>query len=931
MRDRTAFRPTQLSFSTFPTRYVTKLMAVLIFPIAFAAVSLGQTQTPAQTPYLFASAPISNLPDGIVVMLRDPHSGVLTLVSTAPSNVTNPCVPETMEPQGQFLFGVCGDGLAMYTFNGMAGSVQEVAHSPFSASAVTGLYGFLVAPESTGQFVYLLKFSEPTPPAVTYELDRFQIDRTTPQLIPLTSQLLPFGSSLLGAAADPNGHGIAIVTTQPDPVTPGATVPAAFFITFNPTTGAGTIPTSGTTVPGTDPTAFALSSQGKFFALGSTTKGFNVAQVSYTTLFALSTNAFAITGTPLTIDSPAAGPTSTAPIYLNFDPLGGLLYVQYANTGIPPQGSPFEIYQLPALTPLGTIPFTQGNIAFGGIADPDATYRYEIAPGSTPQGLAVWVIDPGTGIPSQPPSLTNPFFPSLNLNPRFANYVSSGGGQNLSGPFLSQSTTALTFGSTTTGTSSAPQTVTLNSVGGQPVSLVTTIISGTNASDFGMSGSCLTTALLQPQTSCPLVVTYSPLKVGASAAIITITGNSPTSPQTISLSGTAVAPPAPAPVASFSTPNPFTLPGTTTQGTSSSPQAVNVSNTGTAPLHISTVVLAGFNSSDYSLAAAGCSGTVVAANSSCTMTLTFSPSASGFRTASATVNDDAANSPQVLSIIGDAVPAVSISAATGSSTSLSVAAGQTAQFNLTATPGAGFNGTLTFGCSGVPFGAMCTVPQSVTVSNGAPASFTVSVTTASASVLAPQPTMPPVIFGRPGLRIFVPTLLAFLALFFAVRGKTGMLRLAPLAVSALLLALLISSGIGCGGGTTSSAITQPPPQTQAVATPSLSPNGGTFSTSYPTVTMSDSTPGAVIHYTTGGSAPTASSTTYLAPVTLTSAGTVQAMATASGYTASPVATASFKLQTASGTYTITVTPTAVASGSTTKLQMNPIALSLTVK
>ena len=929
MRDRTVFGPTQRTFSTFLIPSVLKLIAVLTLAIAFASASLAQT--PAQTPFLFTSTPVSATQDGIVTLLRDPHSGILTLLPAATSTFKDPCIPDAMEPQGQFLFGVCGDGLAMYSFNSTSGAVQEIASSPYSITAQALFYPFVVAPESTGQFVYLLKFSEPTPGAVSYELDKFQIDRTSPLLVPLASQLLPFGSSLLGAAADPNGHGIAVVTTQTDPVT-STTTPMAFFITFDPTTGAETIPTSGTTVPGTTPTAFALSPQGKYFALGSSTVGFNVAQISYTTLFTISPATFTITGNPLTINSPAAGPPTTQPIYLNFDPLGVLLYVQYANSPQPPQGaSPFEIYQVPALAHIGRLLFEQGNIAFGGTVDPDAAYRYEIAPGNAPQGLSVWIIDPATGVPSQPPTLTTSFFPSLNLNPRFANYVSSGGGQNLSGPFLSQSTTALTFSSTTTGTSSARETVTFKSVGGQPVTLVTIAISGTNASDFGLSGSCLTTALLQTQTSCPLTVTYSPARVGNSAAVITITGNSPTSPQTVSLSGTAVAPPAPAPVASFSTANPFTLPGTTTQGTSSAPQTISVSNTGNAPLHISTVVLGGFNSSDYSLAASGCSGAVVAANSSCAMTLAFSPSASGFRTASMTVNDDAANSPQVLSIIGDAVPAVSINAATGSSTSLSVSAGQTAQFNLTATPGSGFNGTLTFTCSGVPFAATCTVPQSVTVSNGVPAPFSVSVATTSASVLSPQPMKPPVFFVGTGLRVFIATLIALLGLFFADCWKTRMLRPAPFAVSALLLALLISSGIGCGGGAGSSAAISPPPQTQAAATPALSPNGGTFSASYPTVTMTDSTPDAIIHYTTDGSVPTASSITYSAPVTLTSPGTVQAMATASGYTASPVATASFKIQTGSGTYTITVAPTAVANGSTTKLQMNPIALSLTVK
>ena len=930
MRDRTVSGPLQLFRATFLFHSPFKLLALVVLSFLLAAILPAQTQTPAQTPYLFVSTPVTSSQDGMVTLLRDPHSGVLTLLPAPISTFAHPCIPDAMEPRGQFLFGICSDGLAMYSFNSTSGAIQEIPSSPFNASVVSGTYSFLVAPESTGQFVYLLKFSEPTPGAVTYRLDKFQIDRATPQLIPLSSQVLPFGSSMVGAAADPNGHGIAVVITQPDPVTSGTSLSAAFFITFDPTTGEEMIPSNGTVVPGTTLTSFALSSQGKYLAVGSTTIGFNLSQISYTTLFTLSTNTFAIAGAPQTLTSPGPGTPSTQPLYLNFDPLGGLLYIQYANSPQPPNGlSPFEIYQVPALAHIGTLLFEQGNSAFGGIPDSDATYRYEPITGPpSQQGLAVWVIDPGTGFPMQPLSLTNPFFPSMNLNPIFANYVAAGGGQNLTGPFLSLSTGTVTFAATTTGQSSTPQTVTFTSAGGQPVSLASIVISGANSSDFMLSGSCLTMALLQPQTSCPLSIMYSPAKAGNGSAIVTITGNSPTSPQTISLSGIAVAPPAPAPVATFSTANPFTLPGTTTQGTSSAPQTITISNTGNAPLHISTVILGGFNSSDYFLAPSNCTGAVLSANSNCSVILNFSPLASGFRTGTISVTDDAANSPQVLSIIGNATPAASINAATGSSTSVSVSAGQTAQFNLTASPGAGFNGTITFVCSGVPFGATCAAP-SITVANGVVTPFTVSVTTASAGSFIPMPTTPPVFWGTPRLPVFLLWLAIVLALLLAHRVRMKMPRLLQCAVSALLVALLISSGIGCGGG--GSASIQPQPQTQAAAMPSIMPAGGTFSTGYPSVTITDTTPSATIHYTMDGSTPTASSAAYSAPFTLNSAGTVQAIATATGYTTSPVATASFKIQTAAGNYTITITPTATATGSSKPLQMNPISLTLTVK
>jgi hypothetical protein len=91
-----------------------------------------------------------------------------------------------------------------------------------------------------------------------------------------------------------------------------------------------------------------------------------------------------------------------------------------------------------------------------------------------------------------------------------------------------------------------------------------------------------------------------------------------------------------------------------------------------------------------------------------------------------------------------------------------------------------------------------------------------------------------------------------------------------------------------GGGTT------PPPGT--VATPTFSPAGGTFSTAQ-TVTISDATSGAAIHYTTNGSTPTASSATYSSALTISATTTVKAIAVKSGSTDSAVASATFTIGT----------------------------------
>jgi hypothetical protein len=78
----------------------------------------------------------------------------------------------------------------------------------------------------------------------------------------------------------------------------------------------------------------------------------------------------------------------------------------------------------------------------------------------------------------------------------------------------------------------------------------------------------------------------------------------------------------------------------------------------------------------------------------------------------------------------------------------------------------------------------------------------------------------------------------------------------------------------------------------AVPTVAISPNGGSFTGSV-SVSLSTATSGATIRYTTNGSDPTASSTLYSAPFTLTSSATVKARAFKSAMTDSAVASATF--------------------------------------
>jgi hypothetical protein len=80
--------------------------------------------------------------------------------------------------------------------------------------------------------------------------------------------------------------------------------------------------------------------------------------------------------------------------------------------------------------------------------------------------------------------------------------------------------------------------------------------------------------------------------------------------------------------------------------------------------------------------------------------------------------------------------------------------------------------------------------------------------------------------------------------------------------------------------------------TQQAATPVISPGSLSFTGSI-SVTITDSTLGATLYYTTDGSTPSTSSNRYSGPITVNATETIKAIATASGYSTSAVALATY--------------------------------------
>jgi hypothetical protein len=107
--------------------------------------------------------------------------------------------------------------------------------------------------------------------------------------------------------------------------------------------------------------------------------------------------------------------------------------------------------------------------------------------------------------------------------------------------------------------------------------------------------------------------------------------------------------------------------------------------------------------------------------------------------------------------------------------------------------------------------------------------------------------------------------------------------------------------IAAASGYTSSAVAVAAYKIRA-APPSFTPAAGTYPAAQ-SVAITDGTSGALIYYTTDGSTPTTSSEQYSGPISVTADETLKAIAAASGYANTAVATAAYKIHAATPSFT----------------------------
>ena len=191
-------------------------------------------------------------------------------------------------------------------------------------------------------------------------------------------------------------------------------------------------------------------------------------------------------------------------------------------------------------------------------------------------------------------------------------------------PAASLSSTSLNFGIVVVEATSAVQRVTLTNTGNASLSITNIAVTGADASDFLERNNCGTS--VAAGASCSIAVQFRPRAAGTRTATVSITDNAAGSPQTVALTGKG----------NFLKVSPSSLNfGSEPVGSTSAPQTVIIANTAKSPQNLS-IRVGGAEAGDF--AQTNTCGSSVPGRASCTVSVTFTPTKTGTRSASLQVS-----------------------------------------------------------------------------------------------------------------------------------------------------------------------------------------------------------------------------------------------------------------------------------------------------
>lgn len=377
-----------------------------------------------------------------------------------------------------------------------------------------------------------------------------------------------------------------------------------------------------------------------------------------------------------------------------------------------------------------------------------------------------------------------------------ATFTSLGGA-----PAVTLSAASIGFGGQLIGTTSTAKTVALTNTGTAGLLLSPIGASG----DFGESDNCpVSPSTLAANTACTITVSFSPSVPGAVSGEITITDNASNTPQMVNLSGTGLAP------LSFS---PASLSfGSVTVGTTTLGKPVTLINNTSAPLSIAYAA-----SADYTAVPGTTNpcGSGLAAKAKCNLAVTFTPSQNGGTNGAVTVSYGGNFSPLEIALSGSGTAGAtsSLSFSPASLTFASQLLGTTVSKPVTVTNNSaspvtiGSSGLATTGNYSVQGGGTTPCPGT-TLAAGAKCTFTVSFTPSitgtikGAVSIADNAAVTPQVYNVSGTGIlpltFSPASLTFVAQNLGTSSLAKTVFMTNHLSSAVSISLLPSGDFGVG-------------------------------------------------------------------------------------------------------------------------------------
>ncbi|MFA4874088.1 MAG: choice-of-anchor D domain-containing protein [bacterium] len=220
----------------------------------------------------------------------------------------------------------------------------------------------------------------------------------------------------------------------------------------------------------------------------------------------------------------------------------------------------------------------------------------------------------------------------------------SGTGIDATNPDIGLSADSIDFGPQLVGTTSAAAMVTVSSNGTADL-VINSIVASQN---FAVSHDC--PAAMPTGTVCTLSVTFTAPAAGTATGTIVISDNATDSPQTIALTGLGITQGAPQAQLSASTLD-F---GEQTVDQPSQQKFITITNSGSEGLLISSVSIIGDGATSFSNLD-DCTENFLAPSAFCTIAATFTPADDGPFGATVSINDNAADSPQIAALEGTGI------------------------------------------------------------------------------------------------------------------------------------------------------------------------------------------------------------------------------------------------------------------------------------